>query len=58
MVLFIFVSMFAVLGVTTFGTTKMGYRLGTRSNFSNYARAMLTLFQVPTGPNPLYHRDD
>jgi len=49
LVLFIFASMFAVVGVASFGTTKFGHRLGTRSNFTSYHRAMLTLFQIIFG---------
>jgi len=49
MILFIVMSVFAILGVQTFGTTRWGARLGPQANFETYWRAFLTLFQILFG---------
>eukprot|EP00961_Rhodomonas_salina_P276351 3733253-Rhodomonas_salina.2 len=42
-------SMFAVVAVQSFGTTKYGSRLGLTANFETWANAMTTIYQMVTG---------
>lgn len=49
LLLVLFYSMFAVLLIQTFGTTKYGVRFGPTANFGNYGVAMMTILQLVTG---------
>jgi hypothetical protein len=49
LVLALGMSIFAVIGVSFFGTVKMGVRLGGQANFSNFGSAILTLLQILFG---------
>jgi hypothetical protein len=42
-------SMFAVVAVQCFGTTKRGYRMGPTANFDNWNNAIMTIAQIITG---------
>lgn len=48
-VIFLVMSVFAVVGVSSYGTTKFGDRLSTQANFRSYPWAMMTLFQIMFG---------
>ena len=49
LLLVLFYSMAAVMGVTFFATTRYGQRLGPSANFENYPYALLTIFHIVTG---------
>ena len=49
LLIFLFYSIFAVLGVSFFATTRNGQRLGPTSNFRNYSQAFLAIWQIVTG---------
>ena len=57
-VLFLAMSIFAVIGVSTFGTTRHGVRLQSTANFQSYSNAMLTLWQILFGDDWMYIMDD
>ncbi len=42
-------SIFSVIGVAVFGTTRAGERLSDTAHFRDFASAMLTLFQCMNG---------
>jgi hypothetical protein len=48
-VLFLFLFVFAVVGMNLFGSVKPGVYLGDNANFHNVGRALLTLFRMMTG---------
>jgi len=48
-VLFLFLFVFGVVGMSLFGQVKPGVYLGDNANFSNMGRALLTLFRMITG---------
>ena len=47
--IFLFYSMAAVMGVSFFATTKFGVRLGATANFNDYIEAFRTIWQIVTG---------
>jgi len=47
--LFLVYSMFAVIGVQAFSSTKYGKRLGPTANFDDWPSAMVTCFQIVVG---------
>jgi hypothetical protein len=49
LLLFLVFSIFAVVGVQLFGTTKFGRRLGPTASFQTYGHAMATTYQMVTG---------
>jgi hypothetical protein len=48
-VLFLFLFIWACIGMTLFGTVRPGVYLGDDANFRNIGRALLTLFRMMTG---------
>lgn len=48
-VLFLFLFVFGVVGMSLFGGVRPGDYLDDRANFSNMGRALLTLFRMMTG---------
>ena len=57
-VLFIAMTIFAVLGVSSFGSVSYGSRLGPQANFFNFPMAMMTLFQIMFGDEWMFLMDD
>ena len=45
----LFYSMFAIVGVTFFATTRAGQRIGKTASFSNFWWGVLTIWQIVTG---------
>ena len=48
-VLFLFMFVYGVVGMTLFGSVRPGAYIGADANFSNMGRALLTLFRMMTG---------
>lgn len=48
-VIFLFYSMCAVMGVTFFASTKSGWRIGGTANFRDYMQGIRTIWQIVTG---------
>jgi hypothetical protein len=47
--IFLFYSMCAVMGVTFFASTKFGWRIGGTANFRDYMQGIRTIWQIVTG---------
>jgi hypothetical protein len=57
-ILFLALSIFAIIVVSTYGTTKSGFRLSPTASFATFPNAMLTLYQMMFGDEWMEIMDD